>query len=457
MDESFEPESDFEDEYGSFEYEDEFADETETGDWEVESALDVLSPSELKAVRITSTFETGRPGGFGGLSGNFDGQGLSFGLLNFTIKAGSLIPLLQEFINKHPARYMAAFGKDAARFKDIVFATKPDPTNPKRRIRDVNRQMEFVNNQMNSIPRKAKGNKIIEPWKTYFDRLENDSEFRKIQVKAVRRALDRARYWSNYFGFKTERGFAFMFDLVSSHGGAWLNASKFKGKRIALLQKMLAAKKAQLDRNALGELEIMEAIANTIADVSLKEWREKVRVRKLWFVQGRGKVHGRIFDIKKDFGITNNAPDFGSGTLVSPSASELAWERGYDGDDNQEFEQPAGASVPTCWKTEKAAHGKTIYLKIELGMGKNRDCTGIYIPNSFKADSGIVVVLYLHGHKGTYPGNSVLINGYWNGARFPFFGLREEVGVSRQNVIFVAPSLGPVSQAGTLSQAGGLD
>jgi hypothetical protein len=72
--------------------------DAKTADWEYESALDVLSPSELKAVRITSTFETGRPGGFGGLTGNIDGQGLSFGILNFTIKAGSLIPLLKEFI-----------------------------------------------------------------------------------------------------------------------------------------------------------------------------------------------------------------------------------------------------------------------------------------------------------------------------------------------------------------------
>ena len=179
--------------------------ETESPDWEYESALDVLSSSEQKAVRITSTFETGRPGGFGGLTGNFDGQGLSFGLLNFTIKAGSLIPLLQEFINKYPSRYSAVFGKDAERFKDIVFATKPDPTNPKRRIRDVDRQMEFVNNQMNSIPRKAKGNRIIEPWKTYFDWLEKDSEFRQIQVRAVRGALGRARYWYAYFTFKTEQ------------------------------------------------------------------------------------------------------------------------------------------------------------------------------------------------------------------------------------------------------------
>ena len=401
--------------------------EIETVDWEYRSALDVLSPSELKAVRITSTFETGRAGGFGGLTGNIDGQGLSFGLLNFTIKAGSLIPLLQEFINKYPARYAAVFGKDAERFKDIVFATKPDPdpANPKRRIRDVDRQMVFVNNQMNSMPKKAKGNRIIEPWKTYFGRLENDPEFRKIQVKAVRRALDRARYWFNYFGLKTERGFAFMFDLVSSHGGSWLDASKFKGARKALLQRMLAAKKATLGRDALTDLEKMEVIANMIADVSLREWRERVRVRKLWFVRGSGKVHGSLYDIKKDFGITDNAPDFGPGTPPAANPSELAWEQSYGNDDEQEFEQRVITSTPTLLGSDKASHGETLYVKIDLGIGKNLACTGIYVPSSFRPDSDIEVVLYLHGHKGTYPGNAVLINGYWDSTRFPFFALRE--------------------------------
>ena len=289
------------------------------------AALGVLTPSELKAVKITSTFETGRTGGFGGLTGNMDGQGLSFGLMNFTIKAGSLVPLLQEFINKHATRFAGCFGKDAARFKDMVFATKPDPKKPKRRIRDVEAQMTFVNS-MNAVPRRAKGNKIVEPWVTYFACLEKDSEFQKIQVKAVKGAIDRAKYWCKEFGFKTERGFVFMFDLVSSHGGWWLNAGKFKGKRKALLDKMLADKKAKLGSSSLTELETMEVIANMIAEASSAEWRNQVRIRKLWFVSGKGKVHGHLWDIKKDFGVTDNPPDFTS----AASTPELEWSGAWE-------------------------------------------------------------------------------------------------------------------------------
>lgn len=115
------------------------------------------------------------------------------------------------------------------------------------------------------------------------------------------------------------------------------------------------------------------------------------------------------------------------------------------------------SATPTLLEREKASHGETLYLNIGLGMGKSLASTGIYIPNSFRPDSELVIVLYLHGWKGDYPGNAVLINGYWDGARFPFFALREEVNASGQNVIFVAPSLGPKSEAGSLRQPGGFD
>src|SRR5262245_35357675 len=55
-----------------------------------------FTPAEEKALRITTTFETGRPLNPAGLAGNFDGQGLSFGMLQWNIGTGSLQPLLRE-------------------------------------------------------------------------------------------------------------------------------------------------------------------------------------------------------------------------------------------------------------------------------------------------------------------------------------------------------------------------
>jgi len=140
--------------------------------------------------------------------------------------------------------------------------------------------------------------------------------------------------------------------------------------------------------------------------------------------------------------------------------SEESWEA-FSGDGELEFEQPkvsaVAAAPPALAKTEKAAQGETLYVKIPIGLGKNLALTGIFIPRSFNPNSDVELVVYLHGHKGLYPGNSVLIDGYWNGARFPFFALREEAAASGKNVIFVAPSLGAYSEAGSLTRKGGFD
>lgn len=272
-----------------------------------------LSPSELKAVRITSAFETGRAGGFGGLTANVDGQGLSFGLMNWTIKAGSLIPLLQAFIRKNADRYKAIFGRDADAFSQMVFATKRDPKTGNVE-RDVAAQMTFVRRKMNDAAQR----RIVEPWATYFRGLENAPEFRSLEVAAARQGLVHAKRWFDRFGFKTERGFVFMFDLVSSHGPWWLNAPKFAGAREKMLAQRTAEKQKQLGR-APNERETMEIIANFIADLSLPRWRNDVRVRKLWFVRGRGKVHGDDYDLAKDFGVTDGPADFRSSPGAAPA------------------------------------------------------------------------------------------------------------------------------------------
>jgi GH25 family lysozyme M1 (1,4-beta-N-acetylmuramidase) len=286
---------------------------------ESETDFDGLAPSELKAVRITSTFETGHAGGFGGLTANVDGQGLSFGLMNWTINAGSLIPLLQEFIKKHGDRYARIFGRDAAAFREMVFATKRDPKTGAAE-RDVAAQMAFVRQKMNDAAQRH----IVEPWKTYFRGLETDAEFRRIEVAAARRGLAHAKRWWQRFGFKSERAFVFMFDLVSSHGTWWLNAPKFGGAREKALATRTEQKRSQLGR-ALTERETLEVIANLIADLSLARWREQVRVRKLWFVSGKGKVHGTTYDLAKDFGVTDapaqlGAASSGSGAPKSTTA-----------------------------------------------------------------------------------------------------------------------------------------
>lgn len=134
------------------------------------------------------------------------------------------------------------------------------------------------------------------------------------------------------------------------------------------------------------------------------------------------------------------------------------------------------SSTRTPWKCENTSLGETLCANISLGMNsapnkvdkngnptpdarffKVEPMTGIFIPQAYVPKRDVDIVLYLHGHKTLSPGSGASIGDYWNGSKFPYFGLREEVNDSGQNVIFVAPTLGPLSQAGNLTTAKGFD
>jgi hypothetical protein len=61
-------------------------------------------PMAYRCLALTGSFETNAPipDCFAGLSGDFDGQGLSLGALQWNLGQGSLQPLLKEMGKKHP-------------------------------------------------------------------------------------------------------------------------------------------------------------------------------------------------------------------------------------------------------------------------------------------------------------------------------------------------------------------
>lgn len=240
-----------------------------------------LTPSERKAVEITSLFETGKRGGFYGLSGNFDGQGLSFGLVNWTIGTGSLQPLLRDFARENPDRWQLAFGTDAGRFQALIM---------REGAAAQKEQHRFAIEQMNIVSTGAHGRRIWtvrQPWVGYFRRLSEDPAFQKIQVRYVRDLLATADRYCRQFRLTSEQGLAFMFDTVSSHGKRWIR-KKFGGveKRRVLLERALKELGVRYGAR-IPEHEVLLAIADVLGTTSAQRWADKVRRRKRWFVTGQ--------------------------------------------------------------------------------------------------------------------------------------------------------------------------
>jgi hypothetical protein len=241
-----------------------------------------LTPSEQRAVEITSLFETGKAGGFYGLAGNFDGQGLSFGMVNWTIGTGSLQPLLRDFAKENPDRWVRVFGLDAPRFLLLISRTGNEA---------VNEQHRFAIEEMNTASAGKLGKltwTVRQPWVGYFKALADDTAFQKIQVRYVRDLLARADYYCKAFHLKSEQALCFMFDAVASHG-KWWTKKKFDGveKRRLLVDQAMAALAARFGAGAIPEAEVLLAIADVLATTSAQRWADNVRRRKRWFVTGQ--------------------------------------------------------------------------------------------------------------------------------------------------------------------------
>jgi hypothetical protein len=411
-----------------------------------------LTSAEQKAVAITSTLETGRRGGFSGLSGNFDGQGISFGLVNWNLGSGSLQHLLRDFARDFPARFGAVFGPHAKNFEALI---RPNDT------KSLAAQLAFAIREMNvEVGTKWQ---VREPWKSYFARLAADTEFQKIQLRYVRDLLARADYFCRYFALKSERAFCFMFDAVSSHGKWWLQ-KKTKGveRRREILRQKLALLRIRTPFGEIPEDAKLNAIAETLRDVSLDRWKPRVYARKRWFLTGK---HDREKELR---GLEPRADvPYAVSAPAGPSKQARRAEQELETIDTSADAATrarllrntrAGGAAPP--RTEQTTAGTTHYVEIPLEIeGKAPPLTGIFIPSGYRHGADVDVILYLHGHKaGHYPdGSSMAIDRYWNERTRPRAALREAVHESGKNVILVAPTLGPKSQAHTLARPGGLD
>jgi hypothetical protein len=116
--------------------------------------------------------------------------------------------------------------------------------------------------------------------------------------------------------------------------------------------------------------------------------------------------------------------------------------------------------VPRLLKREAAPPAATLYTEIDLnvvdkaGNRVARPITGIFLPERYAPGPAVDLILYLHGHKGRA---DLAIDSYWDRRRTPPFALREATNESRRNLVLVAPTLGPRSEAGSLVRPGGLD
>lgn len=130
-------------------------------------------PMDYKCLALTGSFETGSaiPDCFAGLSGDFDGQGISFGVIQWNFGQGSLQPLLKDMIQSHPDIMKEIF---QAKY-DVLLET-------------LNSEKEDLMAFARSIQHPV-NHFVYEPWRGMFKSLGRTEGFQDIQLRYAKRTL----------------------------------------------------------------------------------------------------------------------------------------------------------------------------------------------------------------------------------------------------------------------------
>jgi len=243
-------------------------------------ASEIASKSlDYRCLALTGSFETGAafPDCFAGLSGDFDGQGISFGVCQWNFGQGSLQPLLKRMYAEYPELSRTLFHDNLATLTAVLNHAK-------------SAQMSFARSIQH--PRKKTVN---EPWRGMFKSLGRTDEFQRIETDAANAVYKGARQLCAIYDLWSERAAALMFDIKVQNG----SIKSVVQEQIMSDFQTISSDLAQEEQ----EVAKLRIIANRRAEAAKTRWVEDVRLRKLCIANGGGAVHGIVYDLEEQFGI----------------------------------------------------------------------------------------------------------------------------------------------------------
>jgi hypothetical protein len=239
-----------------------------------------MTTSLEKAFAITAAFEGG---GYSTLSGSFDGMGISFGFLQYNLGTGTLQPLLRDMAAADRAEFSRCCTQPVA---DAPFNGKPvDLSN---QILEVCAMPAHAAVRW-AIARQDGGHRLLPHWTACFKALAAVPKFQGIQRKHAQRYVDDAIGIMRHYGFKSERALALCFDITVQMGSV---TSPSDSRYIA----STGANQTEQQR--------LEMLARAIAPQAGR-WANDVLARKLTIARGLGVVHGRPYNLARDFGLSD--------------------------------------------------------------------------------------------------------------------------------------------------------
>ena len=242
------------------------------------------APLDLRCLALTGSFETNvpPPGCFSCISGDFDGQGLSYGALQFNLGQRTLQPLLLGIDRRNPG------------LLDEIFDAQVHALRAMLSTDDLQSQLAFAR----SI--QTPGFRVHEPWRGMFVALGRTPACQDAQLEQASQLMQRARRLCSRFGVGSPRALALLFDILVQNGSISAAVSAQIDDDIRRLDPHLPAADQERERLCI--------IANRRAEAAHPRWVEDVRTRKLCIANGRGHVHGAFYDLDEQYGLALEEP-----------------------------------------------------------------------------------------------------------------------------------------------------
>jgi hypothetical protein len=244
-------------------------------------------PLKERVLALTGAFETGElfPECFSALGNNFDGQGISFGVLQWNFGQNSLQPLLQKMNCTYPTICKEAFGLLYTDFERML------KMNSKEQLA-WSKSIQYIH-----VKSGKKRWSIDTRWSKAFKALGLTDEMICIETEALGTVYKSALSLASDYGVSTERGVALMFDILTQNGKLDKNGA---GSRIKDDFESISSDLSLEDK----QVEKMKIIAIRRVEVCSASFSKDVLDRKLTIAQGKGVVHSRFYKLDRDFNIT---------------------------------------------------------------------------------------------------------------------------------------------------------
>lgn len=268
------------------------------------------------ALNVTGSFEGHMS--WASITNNFDGMGISLGLLQQNFGTGTLQPLLIQMKSTQRSSFLSIFsqahylslGDMLNQWQDVVgpsdvdverlvkekYLFVPDQYNISNLdedynsdaavgLRAISKNQISVNWAVNNV---LNGANFREGWKNEFTALANTTEYKNLQLNAATEYHARTFDYLKGFDFTETRFYLLLFDFVTQNGGFkeshWNEYVSYRKKNPSATE----------EQRALKLLEIRLASVRS-------QYREDVRSRKMAIIKGSGVVHGSARQLAKEY------------------------------------------------------------------------------------------------------------------------------------------------------------